>query len=493
MGMPTSTFAVFDAMAQRSDDPIVQAVRRDLDPFVLFCFVLHDPVRHVEFDETLNSRFDSLDRLTGGDLLFFALVDPPEDWRAIASRRSYYGTLSRIERPLGRSHGDLERAGRATYALARKLSIPEAELPCLLVTNDLRGNDFVRFRTCPQYLEKQLDDLGGYASRHTELRVESRYDRYRTVRLSDVMPAERFDLCGGHQVTVLAQNLAAAIADVLSFLQSDLRGMDGHFAAQRQRGLIDHFSRLIETVRDDEGGGPEEQVARVEEVALDALFLLALLHPDPTLSRDIKLPLEVLEPDVARVLETAFIVDDIIGNYGHLIEPYGGYPHHGGFPRAWDRRAMDYTVTVMGLAKAFEMETNLSLVQWARKLTGIDLPEYFNKYQPRVQARVALDHGRPVDMNRQNRGEWLPPGLGGARLACEALSRTSLPPEWEEEGWAKLLSTWDTIRIHRNHAAHRGIVEAADASAVKAAFGQLAEIQAFEHMYNLKTIYRGAV
>ena len=94
MGMPISNYTVLSALAQERDGHERAIALDALRPFNLFAFLIHDPKIHHDFDRRLTRLFDELDYVTGDKLLFFALVDPPEEWLAHGSRRDYYSKLS---------------------------------------------------------------------------------------------------------------------------------------------------------------------------------------------------------------------------------------------------------------------------------------------------------------------------------------------------------------------------------------------------------------
>jgi hypothetical protein len=186
-----------------------------------------------------------------------------------------------------------------------------------------------------------------------------------------------------------------------------------------------------------------------------------------------------LESESLYILKTALLVEDLFESPGKLSD------------LALDQ--LDYTPTVMGLAKVFERESNLSLVHWLRSQLGITLPEFFTKYQPNVKALFTPKraNSRPIDFNKETRGRWLPPLMGESELTCEEFGKKHLPRDWDRPSWRRLMKNWDVIRIGRNQAAHTEFVTKDSAARLRRAIDELAENQIFDKMRSLKVMYRG--
>ncbi len=68
---------------------------------------------------------------------------------------------------------------------------------------------------------------------------------------------------------------------------------------------------------------------------------------------------------------------------------------------------LDYSALINNLSKIFEIELNCSVVQWFRKKKGIEMPEYYNKYQP--DKTVVYD---AEDLNARRGGELATISIG---------------------------------------------------------------------------------
>lgn len=148
MGMPITTYNVLDTLTKsRPESYEIGPVNEALEPFNLFAFIIHDPEAHPDFDQTINSVFTRLDLSTGGNLLFFALVDPPQIWLDQGGRnpgrdRPYYRELS-SHNQARKTLRELHDPGNVitstdksitAFSLATSLGISYDDLPCLIIT-----------------------------------------------------------------------------------------------------------------------------------------------------------------------------------------------------------------------------------------------------------------------------------------------------------------------------------------------------------------------
>ena len=82
-----------------------------------------------------------------------------------------------------------------------------------------------------------------------------------------------------------------------------------------------------------------------------------------------------------------------------------------------NRSAWDWSAAVVSWAKAVENELNLSAAHWVRRDLGVDLPLFFNRHQPNVEAIFNPTANYSLDFNSLlyeagSSGQWRPPSLG---------------------------------------------------------------------------------
>ena len=370
MGMPISGYNVLRVLSEGGETWETGPVKSALRPFNLFAFIIHDPETHIELHETINQKFTDLDKITGHELLFFALVDPPKEWLEHSRQRGYYKALSHWEsQKLGREAQELGNPGNAltsidkeitAFILAENLGISRDDLPCLVITSNFRSNSYLWVRTCAEHVFQQLILLGSMAT-------------YRDDMNRDLEQIHNtIDLCQGSGFTVLENSLAEALTDALEFI-SAINSPDPNLREQviwrYQKDLTNTLSNLKNKLDLFKKKGPDDE-EKFEGLCERITSFLADLNPD-NLSRDdfINIDPQFLEDDSNRLLETAYKAMDLLERH------------------RTDEEEIDYAPGVICLGKAFEREINLSAVHWMRQECGVDLPNYFNRFQPGLKVR----------------------------------------------------------------------------------------------------------
>lgn len=463
----------------QSSEPEIVAAKAALAPFNLFAFIIHDPNVHIDFHRAISDIFDDLDYATGDKFLFFALVDPPEEWVTNAANRKYYNHLKSWEaKALLEPRNTIISKDKsiAALSLAKSLEIPIEELPCLVITTDFSFNDVHWVKTCPDHVMRQLVRLGSIAARSENLDL-------------DILKNE-IDLCGGSGFESLNFSMAKALSDVLSFviLENDVFHDEKHRALKQAqetlRELRDDLIQLKSIFRDSRAeeidsfwrGKLDEQLdEELENLCVRIASFLALVNPRPPLNLVdfININEDFLEPDSITMLKTAHGVINFLDNPSS--------------PRL-SPADVDYTPGVICLAKVFEREINLSIVHWIRKSLGVELPTYFNKYQERLAAIYQLQREH-INFNKQKGrfgDKWLPPGIGQSLMVHRHLTHGN--PLTEPEQF--LQQYWEKIKDVRNKAAHTDLVDKGSVSVVQAALNTLSRARVFDLLHQLKEQYR---
>ncbi|MGB3975892.1 MAG: hypothetical protein WBM02_00165 [bacterium] len=485
MGMPISSYTVLSALALGQDSYETEIAQRVLRPFNLFAFIIHDPNEHREFHNLLSRQFDRLDYLTGQRLLFFALVDPPKEWLAHGQNRDYYELLSS---QFGNDHyasftSDLLNPANApvskdlsntAFSLANALGIPFDDLPCIVVTEGFHRKDFRKFRTSPYHLEKQLSELGYLAARGTK-HLPKTSNEWRNV-----------NLCFDSRSESLNDSLAKALSDVLSFIVAEAVSENRRESWLYSRAFNqarDTINQLYTNIDRLKAKSEEFESEELDHLCICLVSFLALMNnlSNITPYDFITFNREWFEGDSFQILRTANKVYDLLmGNQLHSLIPMT------------EEESLDFAPGVICLAKVFEKEVNLSVVHWARKILGVSLPEYFNKPQPGLSATVipSIKDAREIDLNMGRRGKWLPPGIGQSELACQELSKTTLPTGWDKTNWDLLLRWWKIVRQERNQAAHTELINKTSMLNVRDIFQKMFDSGLFERFYRMKREYR---
>lgn len=468
MGFAVDDYTIFDCIASGEvgrrgpAGTIGRELAAAFDTFTVVAFVLHDPTLHRDFDEHLGRVFETIDHETGSDLLVFALTRPSEEWiRYARRRRPYHG---RLEQAL--SARSSPRAGPlAVHAVATRLGIPASDLPVIVLTQDLRDSGFTWVRTQPddpdsgEGLVRQLNLLGDIAN---DLAVGRRLHSLGTIRAS-------LDISGFTQVR-LGTSLAEAICQAL--------------APARGSGDLQRMTALVDIVR-----------ARLREIA--------------DMNRD-ELPPAVEHQLVDLEITLAYAlrgVDGDRGNEGRLAIPAGLEPLSTELLvlardvlyliLARTDAGADLSPVVMCVGKALEIELNLSVVQWARSLAGIDMPEFFGRALPRNRQRpvVEIEPGYLVDLsgrgrNRDDAISNLPAVIGECiRLLRWARQQSGSPHD--AVALAGMEEWIDDLRRRRNVAAHPERVTEIDGHDAFARATDANALRSWEELVRMKRAMSG--
>ena len=125
------------------------------------------------------------------------------------------------------------------------MNIPVENLPVLIVTNDFRSSEYLWYKTCPKYLEKQLDKLGYIAERQISK------DNLNSL---DIVLDSGLDLCDGHEIMSLEHNLAKALSDILSFIVAeDEKNIMSNIASNQARKTILELYIKLQKLKETHG------------------------------------------------------------------------------------------------------------------------------------------------------------------------------------------------------------------------------------------------
>jgi hypothetical protein len=472
------------------------AILQSLKSFNLFAFVIHDPEKHQEFHNNLNSIFERLDHSTGQNLLFFALTNPPERWRNRASQRDYYKQLSRF---YNQQEGDLfgkpiitKDTAETAFTLANTLKIPSEMLPVIVVTNDFRNNDFRWFKTSEHYVEKQLNELGFLAYDCPEVKynwqlAENFFNEYQ----------DNFDLCNATEADKTLDSVAKALSDALSFMVIVNRNEDNQYnnALTQAKSAMQTLQSTLKRMKKINNSGRYAITDRdlFEQLNLNIANFLGILNAEKVNSLDDFLAIErlYLEDDTFQMLVTAKKVLDLFERKDWNVQRILGQDEK-----------YDYTSVGICLTKLFEREINLSLVHWIRKELGIHLPVFFNKFDNTVYNasyvpnNIGLRNPRPIDFNKRkySTDRWVAPGIGESKLCFSSMVSNPLYSSnlnlFSANEINNLIPRWEKIADLRNTCAHTELINRQVVEQIIRLLRELNNFGLFNKTYQLKQTYR---
>lgn len=464
-------------------------VKKSFSRFKLFGLVLHDPKTNADFHREMSARFELLDYLTGANFLFFTLTDAPENWRSRISGRDYYNSfrnpINLNNLYIEESVNDEDDNSISAFTIAKGLQIDYADLPVIILTDDLEFKKFCVLKTCPHHLEDQMKQLGYFASKK-----EKGFDIYTDPDFQSLI--RNIDKCGGSVQINAEESLAQTLSDFFAFAVQNVPYSRERFQSLDQiKIVLDKFLSVKESNRDP---------GRLEQLNL---FLLGCIS---NLSKASSKPRIKIHPDCESESHVILLT---FNKVLPLFEPPGDELQKFDITYKTDeiqqisrleiKEKLDYSPLILSLSKIFEIETNLSLVQWFRESVDIQMPNYFNKrannrndYVVRPSPLV-VPNPRPIDLNMGRGTNWRAPGLGDTEVITRSFlfEKKGLPNEITD--YDDLLENWSVLRSQRNRAAHSEYLLYEDFKHVYNAFNNIVNRKYLSQFVELKNNLRSPI
>jgi hypothetical protein len=498
LGVPLSNYTVLkyiaDSVELNSNRDQRQSIEMELaldslKEYSVYAFIIHDPEVHHEFHSFLEKQFQSLHYSSGEHLVFFGLVDSTRKL-TLVGRRPFYQDIRDMITSFEDEAKKKSETSYSAFALVNNLKIDPEMLPAIIVTHDTRLTSFRYYKTCPNEIEKQFNRLTSISyqmniyTKNASLSIEEKQDI-----LYNLLDKEEINLCKGMGITRLTETMARALSNLMSFLVEDGNdygaGKIREIAENQRSKSINNIINCLKKLKRDIEFATQQDIEShqlfpiIEELNIKlAVFLKMFSKRNQTM--DI-LPIENewLDPYSKKLLLTGLEV----ANYLQSNES-----------------DLDFSASTICLAKMFEREINNSFVHWLRKENSIQLPQYYNKVQPRVNAFVTtnfpttsnrLSNNNSVNLNKSINGKWQPPELGKSMyIAKYNLSET----EWgymEIKNPNAFIKDWSIIHSIRNMAAHTDEVTLKDFNSMVLALKSIAENHVFKKMSLMKKSFKG--
>jgi hypothetical protein len=493
MGIPITNYSILKALADGLDkeklgyrnsfemDFAIEA----LQEYSVYAFIIHDPEVHTDFHSFLDSHFDILHYQTGDHLAFFGLVDSPQKF-CLEGNRPFYSDIRNAFDSASKRTINREDLSYSAFTIANALKIDYDSLPVLVVTHDLRLESFKWFKTCKDKLELQMSRLTAISNKIGIIKErDSSFVREVQKHLFEVLDKYELNLCNGQGDTRLYDSMARALSNIMSILIEAEDNIDFHtrnrFAPETRKQNHITLDRLTSSIKLlkieldsylDELNEPEQHpnFSVIENLSIQLATYVAKLNKKHKLENLI-IPIQEkwLEPKSYHLLTTGLDV----GNYL-------GRRHQG----------QDFSASAICLTKMFEKELNSSIIHLVRREHSIDLPLFFNEYQPNRVAIVKTGEKHQVDVNNHKFGKWLPPELGKTK---NLINYYFTPEHWKKIGIENKNSfffEWKMIHEIRNRAAHTEDVGLNDFTRLKNSLFSLADQHIFEKLYLFKKQFK---
>lgn len=407
MGFPLNSYETFKILSNPKDD-FYNYVRDSIKDFTLFGLVIHDPKIHTDFDKNIHENFSRFDRHTGENFLFFSLVTPLDEWVSRIRRRSYALFIEKHRKGID-SQLDV-------YGFCKYLGIDYNDLPVVVLSNSLTFDDLVVIKTDHKYLEKQFELISDFCDH-----VYGRFDMSLDERFKQLLFNLKIEEMAPYSLN------SSSIAQGIVALYS--------------KANYEEVLREIKKLKNINNTQIDDEVSqRIDELIL---FLSTRLAQ----SNKYSIPILKLGNDYeseSYILQQTFNAVTL-----SLLNP---------------KSAIDTSIGILPITKIFEIEVNLSFVQYIRETLDIDMPTYFNKpfrnrgnFKFYPDEKIVGNNPKPIDFNQIKNNKFIPPGIGQTEVAVKTLSfKGNLPQEFMDNRFRDFMLQWQTLREIRNLAAHTG-------------------------------------
>lgn len=455
--------------------------QRAFQRFPVQVAVLFSPTDR-DFSDMLSELFLHLDQLTGKQVVFFAVLDPPRDWLEVAGHRPEWRDHERNAQKIGFSVEDRV----LVYEIARLFGVGWNSLPSLVIATNLWNGDLLITPTNPWKIERQLSILTSLAKEFGEPnidqiaatleetfgfpleKVKAHYrETHRLHRLYEFL-----DVGGGNHTTFDALRFNRLLDRELESIHRMFSRFRAPKRDQRQRMVADETLQRSDPRAIDEAF---EYVAEETRGSLVAPSTVAMKFAQELQDQQNLELVFAFEEESRIMIETALRHGDLLERRYKQTREYPDSftlprPNRYTEPKNHSLPREDFTPGAQGIWKAFELEINHSVVQAARTSRGVKMPEYFTYHDPTLpkgRDRVRTLKGKNRSINTADCFSPVPKkhrflALGDAYHVTEAMLSKDrqedlekviqsclggpLPPE--------LLTSWIEIARIRNPVSH---------------------------------------
>lgn len=423
MGYPLTSYRAFKELSDKNSK-MHNRYKKLTERFTLFALIVHDPIKNLDFDRYINQNFERLDRITGDNFLFFTLVRPSDRWLERTSNRNHHQYLSETQ-----FSQDMQLD---VYGFCKYLNIDYSELPVIILGNSLTFNGFFSVKTNHRIFGEQMEEISqfcdevcGFFNMFTDGRFHHLINRIK--KIEQALFINR------------TKSIADGVIDLLSIYNESRASSSLSQKIKQEIGDIRSFQKTLS----NEDGNYEELLEVGNQRIEDLLLFLATRFSSIAQNQDQFFTLDNGYENESHILLKTF------NSINYIINSNG---------------TIDTSIGIIPLTKIFEIETNLSFVQYIREILYIDMPTYFNKpYKSKERfyfspnEKLVGNNPKPIDFNQQKNGKYVPPAIGQSRLAVETLFlEKNLPDYFDHQNFNNFLRKWTRLAEIRNQAAHTG-------------------------------------
>jgi hypothetical protein len=396
--------------------------QREFASFPIQVAILFSP-SDQQFVEAFREVFLHLDQITGEQVAFFAVLDPPQNWISSASERRWWQEYR-------------DRFGQTNFTyddrvlvkeIARLFKVSWHSLPSIVVGTDLWAGEFITSPTSVWTIERQLEALtqlvrewGRPNIDHID-QVISECSEFADASIQYYPPNDELR----HRL-----GRAYGAMNATSDQSSNKRKYNNYPQEELKAAIktLDNFRQQSEYLDFPHTDNFLEDTLLVEEILEDIAGQLVIpatvaMRVWQGLQKEASIPLsESLDEESLIMIETALRVGNFLEKSTKSTSNPSDFAtrrpsRDQGFnkndvssKKSNQYEKVDFTPGAQGIWKAFEREINLSLIQAARASRNVTMPQFFALYDPsrKVQGRVRTgqDNGdRPIyrDINQVDR------------------------------------------------------------------------------------------
>lgn len=456
MGLPLSRFQLMSGLVTG-----IGYAEEAISQFKMVCIVLPDPY-DASFRRRMRERFMDLHEQTGKDMLFITFIEPPLEW--LYKQRSVNFTAAG-QMNLFTEHGCDDRQ---LISMFIRSVAPEAQLPAIVVTDNLLSGEYVVLETSESRFEHQLLEIGALCT-NSEDRVPVTDTRFLNV-LNDL---------GRYQVSSTASRpIAAILADVFAVQPDNYDGFSNTWADARLRKLEEEMNRgdqdatlayynyqaSIDKAKRSIGSrhfANAPEFSHRPPMGGGSLTGFMIRDDTPELERTptFYMQYKIDENKVKGFRSCEALSKDNIDQFNSQLQFFIRKRHPSEEEIMYTDSAHTRVRSFMPLScfinDFMEREIRLSLVQQMRQQYGIEMPEYFARFKPKCWASVITGDGTKVSLNLVKHPDvWVAPMFGQSMYAYEAMSAPLANPGIPDPLDGAFMSLWKVLLDCRNTSDH---------------------------------------
>ena len=361
MGFPTSSFQVFANACKN------QSTLSELGWVRYFAIVVHDP-DDQDFINYVNDNYAKLNHETGEDFAYITFCGIPRKYRWLHP-----------DIPPTENDADLIKLIQKQFSIRK--------LPSLIITDNLSSNRYFTWASSTEEISNQLIVLGRFSSEGMlDPRDLEYYCRLHTHRHRPGTIPWNDELDSNSELhwmqTPDGRTIAEIMAESLAVYEIDER----ECRYDREKAII----LLNERLKSIQGKIKDVSEQSDESIRQQIEHLILLLSNIGNRFESIKDSYTLNEE---RFNECIDLVKEEVKNYNNIAKLFAFADHKIFRGFSLD----DFRPLGAALGNIYEAEVNATIIQAARWLKGIPMPDYFCKYYEALQNRACMAGN--VDLN----------------------------------------------------------------------------------------------